>query len=62
MDKSLTPKQKTMSEICDILHAQAQAEGQGLDRDMFSKRNMCLNHKFLLKALDNLKNPIGEPQ
>jgi len=56
----MTPRQKTMSEICDILHTQAQAQGQGLDRDMFIKRHRRLNHKWLLVALENLKNPIKD--
>ena len=55
----MTPRQKTMNEICDILHEQAQAVGMGLDRDMFIKRHRSLNHSWLLAALDKLKNPIG---
>jgi hypothetical protein len=53
----MTPKQKTMSEICDILHEQAKAYGQGLDREMFTKTINRHTHKFLLMALRDLKNP-----
>jgi hypothetical protein len=54
----MTPKQKTMSEICDILSEQAKSEGMGLDRAMFSKRHMQFSHKFLREVLENLKKPI----
>ena len=56
----MTPRQKTINEICDILHEEAKANGQGLDRDMFIKQHKRLNHKWLLIALKNLKNPIKE--
>lgn len=51
----MSPKQKTMSDICDILHAEAQTQGMGLDREMFSKRHMRMKHEFLIAALENLK-------
>lgn len=51
----MTPKQETMKEICDIIHAQAKTEGMGLDYEMFSRKNMRLKHDILLKCLDNLK-------
>lgn len=56
----MTPKQETMKQICDLLHADAQKKGMGLDYEMFSKRHMRLSHDFLKKALHNMQNPIGE--
>lgn len=52
----MTPKQKTMEEICDIIHADYQNTGMGLDREMFSKREMRHTHEFLIGALENFKN------
>jgi hypothetical protein len=49
-----------MNEICDILHEQAKADGMGMDRERFIKQHRRLNHKWLLIALENLKNPIKE--
>jgi len=56
----MTPRQKTMNEICDILHEQVKADGMGMDRERFIKQHRRLNHKWLLVALENLKNPIKD--